>query len=530
MPDPTPHQPDSHSSEELVAYLDGELSPQENEKVEQQIRDDDEVRHEMQQYDRVWNALDGLPRATVGDKFTQTTIEMVAVEAQQKLTQQTALMPVRKRNRRWQLAGLCAAGVVLGGILMALVMPNPNRMLYMNLPVITQLDAYNEVREVEFLRARHGQEVAELLAEWGPQVEDEAKALAHMTAASFRERKQYVNNLTEEPRTDLANKARRYAGMSPPMREELTQRHETIATAPDADQLQRAMLAYYAWVSQFTELEQAKLRSFPIDKRIAQMPKMQQALERQSGMQLTPANAIALREAFTALTSDDEIIALHSKFIEGLPDFGDRPMPERGPERGLERMLRGVVQVLKKVEHRQANALVLWLAVRGDIPFAGYQEYREAIENRLLDSIDTASATRLREKSSRDRSRQLSMWLAQSRHKNKPDTATLEAYFVSGRVPAEVQQELLSMPKDRMMRELEYRYTQDPLGGEKLDDDLRRHMHEVFGRGRDGGPPFGGRGERDGRYPRDWQRGEQRDRTPQDGDRRGPLERRDRQS
>ena len=106
----SPDQPDIILGEELTAYLDGELSREESEQLEQRLSEQEHVRSELQRFDRVWNALDQLPQATVGDSFTRTTIEMAAVEAEKDLALQTRQLPIQKRNYRLQFDRLVCGG------------------------------------------------------------------------------------------------------------------------------------------------------------------------------------------------------------------------------------------------------------------------------------------------------------------------------------------------------------------------------------------------------------------------------------
>ena len=69
------------ADEVLVAYLDGQLSAEECERVESMLSSDPSTRQRLQSLDRVWNALDVLPRSTASPTFTRTTIEMAAVTA-----------------------------------------------------------------------------------------------------------------------------------------------------------------------------------------------------------------------------------------------------------------------------------------------------------------------------------------------------------------------------------------------------------------------------------------------------------------
>lgn len=472
----TPEQPEQPLGEELVAYLDGELTREQSEALEARLGSDELVRLELQQYDRVWNALDALPRATVGDAFTRTTIEMVSVEAEQDLIRQTALLPVRKRNRRVQLAALCLVGAMLGFTLVWLLAPHPNRTLYANLPLIAQLDAYSEVRDVEFLRALDDAAGQWLHEEWGPQVQAEAETLTRLNTASFRARRDYVETLDSEARTALAGKLARYQDLSPSARDQLRRRHETIVAADDSARLQRTMLAYYAWVSLLDEGEQAQLRLLDTTDRVARVQEIQQRrVERESSFRFTPATAMALRRAFEALATDPEIERLHERFVAALPHARDLPRPERPQDHFWQR----AIEALKKSAPREATMRVLWIARFGDdvlevldFPMAEFTAYHRAIVARLLAALDEDTRSRFRDLDLGDRSRIFVYWLMRSRQRTKPDLATLEDYFVNGGLTIEKQQELLSMPKDQMLQTLERLWLDEYLG-DSGDDEWR---------------------------------------------------------
>src|SRR6476619_1696451 len=76
----TDPQPDP-AADEIVAYLDGELPPQDCRRVESRLATDEEYRQELHELDRAWEALDVLPAPTVDDAFARTTIELACVAA-----------------------------------------------------------------------------------------------------------------------------------------------------------------------------------------------------------------------------------------------------------------------------------------------------------------------------------------------------------------------------------------------------------------------------------------------------------------
>jgi anti-sigma factor RsiW len=137
---------------QLVAYLDGELDAAESRRVEQRIAEDERYRLQLKQLEQAWDLLDGLPRAEVDDTFTRTTVEMVALAAEQDARQ----AKVRRRQRSW-LWWTCAAIVVavaaLAGFWLARHrFDRRNRQLVSDLPVIENVDVYRYAESVQWLQ------------------------------------------------------------------------------------------------------------------------------------------------------------------------------------------------------------------------------------------------------------------------------------------------------------------------------------------------------------------------------------------
>lgn len=138
--------------EQLVAYLDGELDGEASQQVERRLAENVDYRRELQQLQRAWDMLDELPRAEVSDAFTQTTVEIVALSAAQELTE------TKGRTRRWErmLWGAAGAGVMIaalaGYLAFSTYLARPNTKLLRDLPVIEDIDLYQDADSVEFLR------------------------------------------------------------------------------------------------------------------------------------------------------------------------------------------------------------------------------------------------------------------------------------------------------------------------------------------------------------------------------------------
>ncbi len=135
--------------EELVAYLDGELDAPAERRIEQLLTSDPQVRLTLQKLEQTWDMLDDLGSDEVDASFTQTTLEMVAVEAEDEVRR------VQRTPPRWRLlvhVGSIAMATLVGFLLVALLRPDPNRQLLEDLPVLENLDQYRQVGDIEFLR------------------------------------------------------------------------------------------------------------------------------------------------------------------------------------------------------------------------------------------------------------------------------------------------------------------------------------------------------------------------------------------
>jgi anti-sigma factor RsiW len=143
---------ESSLEEQLVAYLDGELDAEDRRRLEERLAAEPEVREALNRLERTWDMLDELGSTPVGEGFTRTTLEMVTVAAEEEVKQELAAAPVRRR-RRWWLA--CAGMLVAasaGFLAVFFGMPNPNRQLLQDLPVLENLDEYQQTEDIEFLR------------------------------------------------------------------------------------------------------------------------------------------------------------------------------------------------------------------------------------------------------------------------------------------------------------------------------------------------------------------------------------------
>ena len=143
--------------EELVAYLDGELDAEEAARIERRLADDPHYRARLVQLQRAWDMLDTLERTEADDHFTQSTVAMVAVKAQDDLKVESH-SGRRSRNVAWLALAIGAtAAAIVGFSMIQHRLDRPNRELVRDLPVIERIDEYRNIDSVEFLRQLHSE-------------------------------------------------------------------------------------------------------------------------------------------------------------------------------------------------------------------------------------------------------------------------------------------------------------------------------------------------------------------------------------
>ncbi len=138
--------------EDLVAYLDGELPDEEVQQIDHIIARSEVARHEVEALARTWEMLDVLPSAKASDDFASKTMTNLKVMEAPFILEDQWWYPYFRRA-----AVICGWLLCLGfsGWLGFQItrnwVPNPDDELLKDLPVIENLDQYQDVREIEFL-------------------------------------------------------------------------------------------------------------------------------------------------------------------------------------------------------------------------------------------------------------------------------------------------------------------------------------------------------------------------------------------
>lgn len=148
----TPGSPEGEPLEvRLSAYLDGELDERASQEVERLLETDPRARRLLREMEGTWELLDVLDRTDADPTFTRTTLEMVAVAAEEELARE-------RRERPWRIAAQIALGLaaivgaaLLGFLLNLAAAHKREQQLLRDLPLLQYLDRYEQVKDWEFL-------------------------------------------------------------------------------------------------------------------------------------------------------------------------------------------------------------------------------------------------------------------------------------------------------------------------------------------------------------------------------------------
>jgi hypothetical protein len=154
---------DSKKNENIVAYLDGELTEEQAADVDRLLSADGDVRQQVEQYSRAWDMLDLLPSSQASDKFAQRTLTAIRSGQADTIEEQGSEPIDQTLDSRFSgLARLIAirTAAFIGLFLVGLLGFNSNfgqgaepiDQLLRDLPLLERFEEYREVESIDFLR------------------------------------------------------------------------------------------------------------------------------------------------------------------------------------------------------------------------------------------------------------------------------------------------------------------------------------------------------------------------------------------
>jgi hypothetical protein len=144
----------SEQRENLTAYLDGELDEPATQDIEQVLAVSEVARHEVDMLSRTWDTLNVLPSHKASEQFTHKT--MTNLRAAENRGPGAAGELVYRQARRGVVLALWGGVLALCGYLGFMAtnqwVPNESENLLQDYDIISNLDKYDEVGDIEFLK------------------------------------------------------------------------------------------------------------------------------------------------------------------------------------------------------------------------------------------------------------------------------------------------------------------------------------------------------------------------------------------
>jgi hypothetical protein len=435
---PTDPQTDIRPGDELVAYLDGELAPEECRRVEDRLASDADYRRQLHELDQAWEALDALAKPAANENFARTTIEMVSVAAQQDVSEQTAAAAAERQRRFWGWAAAAITAAALGFVAARSLIPDSNEKLLADLPVIQQFDVLSQIESVDFLRRLPPGVTSEPSVGDRADMDREAADMKAAASGSLDSRREWVESLAPDAKENLESQMRRFQELenSPLEQNRLRALTRDINDSPDSELLRRHLIAYGRWLAKQQSGDREDLRGLASDERLTFIRDIVRDEEERASRRLSADDAKKLRA---------EIIAIYE---QRQADFLSR----------ASRRDSHIQPLFDEAELPQRALMVLSWELRDE-------DRDQKTRDRLIGELSPEAQAQWNKISRRDQRRrqfQLWRWIMEAMRPSW-GPAELERFFAE-ELDNNVRAHLLSLPTDEMQAQLERLYLGSQFG------------------------------------------------------------------
>jgi hypothetical protein len=247
--------------EQLVAYLDGELSGRERAQLEDRLVNEESLRLRLQGLQRGWDMLDVLPTPVVDEHSVQTTLEMVvrdltrasmgieAVNGDHGVAGADALP--RRRMTKWtrRLLAFSLMALIVSGLVSWSWLAYSRQQQIADFPIAIDHQAYSSTDDLELVRDLADSPLWFALA--SRSATEELEALVDQYGGSD-ELLEAVQELDEEQRATAYRRWDTFNNLSPQARSITRERAQRVADAEDSQQLLTTLRAFSRWKEQLS--------------------------------------------------------------------------------------------------------------------------------------------------------------------------------------------------------------------------------------------------------------------------------------
>jgi hypothetical protein len=446
---------DAPLREELVAYLDGELSAAESRRVEQRAAAQPDARRMLEEFDRTWHLLDELETPATGEDFTRTTLEMVALAAVDDAAKLKAETPRRRfRAALWGLAGLAAAALI-GFLLVQKLLPDPSAALLRDLSLLENYDEYREVGSIDFLRALSD---SNLFSKDSHATAPAIRMVGNETVSQARKR---LEAMSADQSEDLFHNEQVFRALNPEEQKRIRALHAAIQSDPERNKLLAVMNRYCKWFEEQPPYRRGELQVKTPKERIEEIRKqVETPTFHGNEIRLDDRNRQALARWMDRYTTTHEA---DPEFLFQGPRAGiGNPAPgmPRGmvPSGGLratpigENSPAGGIKLTPQMQHRAVRAM-LYRRWKSGNPAIDPRVSEEEMAD-LRASLSSEIRERLDDRSAAEQAQIIAGWLRETASSELDERLAEYLESLSG----EQRDGLMSLPSDEMYKKLDEMY------------------------------------------------------------------------
>ena len=275
-------EPGDPIEEEISAYLDGELTPEERGAFEEKIALQPELKARVEAERRAWDALDALDALDADSpnfELTEKTVDRLNSETQAELKALDA-QETRRRNlyRTVGLAG-AAAAFAIGFILFSVLFPSVEKRRERDCRVVERLPLLVAIDDINYLYAL---EEANLFNRFRPPTAAPGSpnpAPSSGPASETAPAEKSYQELKED--RSFYRRQERFESLDKPTQKRLRALYRQIAESPNADRLWATLEAYARWITfAVSDAEREELYASDIPARIKTIRQKQELFRR----------------------------------------------------------------------------------------------------------------------------------------------------------------------------------------------------------------------------------------------------------
>ena len=252
-------------NEQLSAYFDGELSPEEKSRFEQRLARDEKLRNQLKNLETNWNLLENLPRDEASSRFTASTVEMVAIRGPSiQDTGRSGVVGWIRRSPRWLwivtaalvagLSGYTATRIITQIEPVSHLIEDENVLLLKNIgfleyfaeyQLVENIDFLKKLNEIEYFSSRTQVAADPGLIKHGRESQDDSRRrIYEMNSGEKNRLHQSYVSFEQLPENDKIRFLRL---------------HNALLQSDNADVLSKVFVTYARWYQQLDPLDQVEI-------------------------------------------------------------------------------------------------------------------------------------------------------------------------------------------------------------------------------------------------------------------------------